>query len=147
MKITTPSRSRLEKFTGSDCFTLFQFGQEAVVAHAEAVDRLAITIVTVDESLTGWYSRVRQSKTSEQLAMAYRGLHRTVDALRHMEVLPYSQLAIEAQMRLRRQFRQLGKLDLAIAAIALEFNATLVTRNRIDFEQIPGLKIEDWSQT
>ena len=130
----------------TDCFTLFQFGHENIVAHASAVDRLAITVVTVDESLTGWYSRVRQSKTPEQLATAYRGLHKTVDALRHMEVLPYSQLAIEAQLRLRRQFRQLGKMDLAIASIALEFDATLVTRNRIDFDQIPGLKIEDWSQ-
>lgn len=131
----------------TDCFTLFQRGHEEVVAHAaEAVDRLAITIITVDESLTGWYSRVRQSKTSEQLATAYRGLHKTVDSLRHMEVLPYSQLAIEDQLRLRRQYPRLGKMDLAIAAIALEFDATLVTRNRIDFEQIPGLKIEDWSQ-
>lgn len=130
----------------TDCFTLFQFGHEWVVTHAAAVDRLAITIVTVDESLTGWYSRVRQSKTSEQLATAYRGLHKTVEALRHMEILPYSQLAIEQQLQLRRQFPRLGKMDLAIAAIALEFNATLVTRNRTDFEQIPGLKIEDWSQ-
>ena len=74
----------------TDCFTLFQRGHAEVVAHAaEAVDRLAITIVTVDESLTGWYSRVRQSKTSEQLATAYRGLHKTVDALRQIEVLPY----------------------------------------------------------
>ena len=51
----------------SDCFTLFQFGQETVVEHAAAVERLAITIVTVDESLTGWYSRVRQSKTRKVL--------------------------------------------------------------------------------
>jgi tRNA(fMet)-specific endonuclease VapC len=130
----------------TDCFTLFQFGHEEVVTHAARVDRLAITIVTVDESLTGWYSRLRQSKSSEQLATAYRGLHKTVEALRHMEVLPYSKLAIEEQLRLRRQFPRLGKMDLAIAAIALEFDATLVTRNRSDFEPIPGLKIEDWSQ-
>jgi predicted nucleic acid-binding protein len=57
-----------------------------------------------------------------------------------------SELAIEEQLRLRPQFRQHGKMNLAIAAIALEFDATLVTRNRIDFVQIRGLKIEDWSQ-
>ena len=130
----------------TDSFTLFQFDHQEVVTRASAVDRLAITIITVDESLTGWYSRVRQSKTPEQLATAYRGLHTTVGALRNMEILPYSEYAIEQQMELRRQFRHIGKMDLAIAAIAKEFKATLVTRNRIDFEQIPGLKIEDWSQ-
>ncbi len=63
-----------------------------------------------------------------------------------MEVLPYSRAAIDRQIDLRRQFRRVGKMDLAIASIALDVSAILVTRNRSDFEQIPGLMIEDWSQ-
>ncbi len=127
----------------TDCFTLFQFNHRAVVSRAAQVDRLTISIVTVDESLTGWYSRVRQAKTSEQLAIVYQGLLKTVSAIGVMEILPYSHSAIERQAELRRQFRRIGKMDLAIA---LELDATLVTRNRIDFEQIPGLRIEDWAE-
>ena len=127
----------------TDCFTLFQFDHPTVVSRAARVDRLSISIVTVDESLTGWYSRVRQAKTSEQLAIVYQGLLKTVSAIGVMEILPYSHSAIERQAELRRQFRRIGKMDLAIA---LELDATLVTRNRIDFEQIPGLRIEDWAE-
>ncbi len=131
----------------TDSFTLFQFNHAAVVARDASVDRLAISIVTVDETLSGWYSRVRKARTPAQLAVAYRGFQKSIEAIGVMEILPYSETAIQRQLELRKGMRRIGKLDLAIAAITLEFDATLVTRNRIDFEQIPGLKIEDWSQT
>lgn len=130
----------------TDSFTLFQFNHAGVVGRAAVVDRLAISIVTVDETLTGWYSRVRKAQTPAQLAVAYRGFQKSIEAIGVMEIVPYSEASIERQLELRKAMRRIGKLDLAIAAIALEFDATLVTRNRIDFEQIPGLQIEDWSQ-
>jgi predicted nucleic acid-binding protein len=38
----------------------------------------------------------------------------------------------------------IGTLDLKIASIALEHAAMLLSANARDFEQVPGLRVEDW---
>jgi tRNA(fMet)-specific endonuclease VapC len=35
-------------------------------------------------------------------------------------------------------------LDLLIASVALVYDLTLVTNNTADFQNIPGLRLEDW---
>ncbi len=39
-----------------------------------------------------------------------------------------------------------GHDDLRIAAIALENNAVVVTRNTRDFARVPELKVENWAE-
>jgi tRNA(fMet)-specific endonuclease VapC len=36
-------------------------------------------------------------------------------------------------------------MDLKIAAIALAYDATVLTRNVSDFGKVTGLKVEDWA--
>lgn len=131
----------------TDHVTLLRKGQAAVVARVAAtpVSDLAITIVSIEEQLRGWFTQVRKSRDADGLTRAYQGLSDVVDMAKTVRVLPFSRAAVDRYLDLRKSLRRLGKQDLAIAAIALEHDATIVTRNRQDFEHVPNLHIEDWS--
>jgi tRNA(fMet)-specific endonuclease VapC len=128
-------------------FTLYRYGHDSVKRRVEAVpgDEVAITIITIEEQLGGWYAQIRQARDAEKLARAYAAFFEAAQAIRHVQVLPFSGPAVDRYLDLRKKLRRVGKLDLAIAAIALEAQAVVVTRNRSDFSQVPGLRIEDWS--
>jgi tRNA(fMet)-specific endonuclease VapC len=117
-------------------------------AHIEATpaDQLAVTIITIEEQLRAWYTQVRRARDRDQLARAYRGLFEVAETSKYIRVLPFTSSAVERYLDLRSQLPRLGKMDLSIAAIALEYDGIVVTRNRRDFEQVPHLQLEDWSQ-
>jgi tRNA(fMet)-specific endonuclease VapC len=48
---------------------------------------------------------------------------------------------------LQEQGRPIGAMDLLIAVHALFLDAVLVTHNTMQFERVPGLKIENWTAT
>jgi tRNA(fMet)-specific endonuclease VapC len=48
---------------------------------------------------------------------------------------------------LRRQRVRIGTVDLRIASIALARGFTVLTRNLVDFERVPGLAAEDWTRS
>jgi tRNA(fMet)-specific endonuclease VapC len=45
---------------------------------------------------------------------------------------------------LLRQGIRVSPVDLMIASVALVHDLTLVTHNTRDFQNIPGLRLEDW---
>lgn len=132
----------------TDHVTLYRHGHSQVGARADIVpaDKLAITIITAEEQLSGWYTQVRKGRTPEKLARAYQGLFDVVDMLKQMQVVPFTLAAVQRYLQLRTSLPRLDRNDLAIAAIVLEVDDTLVTRNWSDFQQVPGLKLEDWSK-
>lgn len=131
----------------TDMLSLWQHGHPLVSQHvaARSPNDLAITIITVQEQLDGWHSRVPRAKSKSQLVLIYQRLLDTVRFLSRLSILPYSEAAIDRYEDLRKQKLNLGKMDLRIAASVLEHGNILVTRNVSDFSRVPGLTFEDWS--
>jgi tRNA(fMet)-specific endonuclease VapC len=48
------------------------------------------------------------------------------------------------RIEMRKQGLEAPSIDLLIASVALVYDLTLVTHNTADFENIPGLRLDDW---
>jgi tRNA(fMet)-specific endonuclease VapC len=132
----------------TDTLQLYQEGNPNVVrrVHAAAPGQRAVSVVTVEEQLSGWYTQLRQAKNPEKLAWAYRCLAVTVRFLSRVEIVDFDEAAIHRCEELKKRKLKVPKMDLRIAASVLERGAILVTRNLRDFRQVPGLQVEDWSK-
>ena len=132
----------------TDILTLFQRNHATVVANVarHSPSDIAVSVVTVEEQLSGWYAQLRQAKRPDRLAWAYRNLAATIRFLSRIRILDYEETAIHRCEALKRLRLKVRKMDLQIAATALEHGATVVTRNVRDFKVVPGLIVEDWSK-
>jgi tRNA(fMet)-specific endonuclease VapC len=131
----------------TDTSTLLLRGHTGVREHVadKSSDQLALTIITVEELLSGWYTRIRRANTDEALERAYFALQQAVEFTSRVNLLAFDKPSISRFHQLRTLHRRMGTNDLRIAAIALENNATLVTRNTSDFGLIHGLRTENWA--
>jgi tRNA(fMet)-specific endonuclease VapC len=132
----------------TDTLTPFQEGHEKVRGRAGALHptEIAISVLSVEEQLSGWYTQLRQAKRPDRLAWAYRRLAQNVRFLSRLQILDFDEPAIARYDDLRQQKLKIGKTDLQIAAVALQNDAALVTANLRDFKKVLGLRIEDWSK-
>jgi tRNA(fMet)-specific endonuclease VapC len=102
-----------------------------------AGEGIAISVVTYLEV----YQGILRSPSLEQAQVQFEAF------LEGVPTLPLSLAVARRCAQLRETLRQQGKrvhpraLDLIIAATALEYDLTLVTRNRTDYADVPGLKI------
>jgi len=64
--------------------------------------------------------------------------------LMHFDILPSDDDATTSLESLQRQRLRVGTLDLKIAAICIAHDATLLSRNLVDFQKVPGLRVENW---
>jgi predicted nucleic acid-binding protein len=103
-----------------------------------------VTIVSYQEQTIGRLNALNRQLKSDALIVAYQGLARTLFFYRDANVLAYDDRAARIDDDLRVRLRRMGTKDRRIAAITLAHGHTLVTRNTIDFRDVPGLGLEDW---
>ncbi|MHB1558991.1 MAG: PIN domain-containing protein [Isosphaeraceae bacterium] len=131
----------------TDIFSLYGRGDpkldERIDSHP--LESLAITVITVEEEVAGWYSLLRKARDADEQVRAYERLAGAIPVLARWCILPMSHPALARYESLRRMNLNVRKMDLRIAAIVLENGATLVSRNLRDFRRIPGLVVEDWT--
>lgn len=131
----------------TDHMTLWQHNNPAVIAKLRqiAVSDRAVTQVSLTEQVQGWQALIARARTEREVARNLQRLYETITFYQSLQVLPYEPEAILKFEQLRQAKIRIGSQDLRIAAIALYKNATVVTRNLRDFQQVPGLRLADWS--
>jgi len=98
----------------------------------------AISSLTYSELLVGPTSRVGGSIHHDE---------RMELIAENLDILPYDRAAAEAYGAIMRQlaYNRRRALDRMIAAHALSVGYALVTNNAADFDDVPGLMVENWT--
>jgi tRNA(fMet)-specific endonuclease VapC len=76
----------------TDTLSLYQRGLPGLVARVDAQDpgELAITVITVEEEITGWYTLLRQVRSPDEIVRAYERLGQAIPLLARWQILPMS---------------------------------------------------------
>jgi tRNA(fMet)-specific endonuclease VapC len=133
----------------TDHLTLYQHSHPLLGERIRTLDynlhRLATTVINCHEQISGRFEQVQRARNSDALVAAYQAMKNTIEFFEAWEILAYSDRAETHFKTARKASIRIGTMDLRIASIALALDATVVTRNRQDFQQVPTLKFEDWS--
>ncbi|MEX2316666.1 MAG: type II toxin-antitoxin system VapC family toxin [Pirellulales bacterium] len=127
-----------------------QTGPEYASLHArigahDALD-IYVSIISFHEQATGWNAYLKRARKPEAVVRAYEMFQRILADFSMAAVAPFDVRAEDKFRSLRQTGIRIGTMDLRIASIALCNDWTLLTRNRVDFESISGLRIEDWTR-
>jgi tRNA(fMet)-specific endonuclease VapC len=121
-------------------------------AYAERIGKIplaeqTVPIIAVEEIIRGRLNIIRQAEASKArvtIDQAYRLFEETLADLRETHVLSFTPAAEHLVKEWRRKKIKGSTHDLRIAASCVVISATLVTRNRRDFKNVPGLSVEFW---
>ncbi|MGH9833362.1 MAG: type II toxin-antitoxin system VapC family toxin [Blastocatellia bacterium] len=133
----------------TNVLTEILLGNDSVVARAAAtpVHQQSVPVVVIEEIIRGRLNVIRQAEAGKAkigLERAYELFQETFSSTRRLQILAYTPQAESLYQHWKQQGIRVSTHDLRIAAICVAHNAKLITRNRRDFECIPGLTVEFW---
>ncbi|MFO0810250.1 MAG: type II toxin-antitoxin system VapC family toxin [Gemmataceae bacterium] len=105
-------------------------------------NRIGTTVVNFEEQMRGWLAAVAKERQPRRQVVPYRELAGLIGFFRGYEIALFDDTA--ADLFAGFSAIRIKATDRKVAAIAIASNALLLTANRRDFEQIPGLKFENW---
>jgi len=106
---------------------------------------IAVSVVTAEEMIRGRLAVLARRSEGQARVHAYSKFLETVHFFSSIPVLPFDPPCEAKFQELRALGLRVGSQDLRIAATAVVYELVLVTRNKQDFAQVPGLRLEDWS--
>lgn len=124
-------------------------GNDSIIARATAipVNQQAVPVIVIEEIIRGRLNVIRQAEAGKAkvgLERAYELFQETFSDTRRLQILAYTSQAESLYQQWKHHGIHVSTHDLRIAAICVAHNTKLITRNRWDFERIPGLAVEFW---
>ena len=124
----------------TDIITLYQWQHPAVCSNVQkhTTDDICVSVISIEEQLTGWYSLVRRTKAPDKLAVAYQRLTDNVGFWTRFTILSFSQRAILLYLDLKKMKLRMRLMTFALprllsiiqprssAVISVTFSESLV---------------------
>src|SRR5437870_3935759 len=126
----------------TDTLTLVEQGHSVVLksVNSHPISDISISAISIQEQMEGFLSAVTRARDRKQTAAAHDMLvTRLLPVWLRFAAHSFNEAAILRFEHLRSLRLNVGSMDLRIAAVALENQLTVVTRNQRDFSRIPGL--------
>lgn len=110
----------------------------------DPADVYATTIISIEEIMRGWMAAIRRIHEPRRQVAPYAKLRQLFRFFATWNVLEWDDPSADEFDGLKQAKTRAGTMDLKIASICLANDATLLSRNRKDFDNVPGLRVEDW---
>ena len=115
---------------------------KAKLYQAKAHDAV-ICVVVLEEKLEGWKNALIRNKSASDCVIPYTKLIQIVRFMESWQILPFDHTTAEIYEELRKKYRRAGTKDLRIAATAIQYDAMLLSADRL-FSTINELSTENW---